>query len=217
MCSQYTLKTNSILLAAKYGVETNQDVEIQTRILPYKQAIVIRQQQQKLIFDHMNYSLVPAWSETPKVKFATHNARIETILEKPTWKKPFLSQRCLVPMSTFIESIYDNSWAGNLVHFYPKDGSLLTAAGVYDTWLDPETKKTTQSFAILTEQPPPFILEAGHDRCPIFLNDNAFKDWLNPNEKDPAVLLQILKEAKPNYEYEVSIDRPLKPGWEKRK
>lgn len=53
----------------------------------------------------MRYSLVPNWSKEAKVKFATHNARLESIDEKPTWKTVFSEQHCLVPLTDFIEPI----------------------------------------------------------------------------------------------------------------
>lgn len=42
----------------------------------------------ELRFERARWSLVPSWSKELKVKFATHNAKAEGILEKNTWRKP---------------------------------------------------------------------------------------------------------------------------------
>lgn len=216
MCSQYTLKTSAQELSSYYGILAVSEVEINSRVLPYTAAVVVREIQKKNQFEKMNYSLVPSWSKESKVKFATHNARIETILEKPTWKKPFVTKRCLVPISEFIESIYTEKWAGNLVRFSDVHGHFLTAAGIWDEWIDPQTKKTTHSFSIITDEPPEFVEKSGHDRCPVFLKKQAFSSWLDLENTDPIALIKILKTEKENVHLKVEIDRPLKAGWEKR-
>jgi putative SOS response-associated peptidase YedK len=54
------------------------------RIMPHKLApvIVVEGTQKKLKLT--NFSLIPSWSKERRVKFATHNARLETIAEMPT-------------------------------------------------------------------------------------------------------------------------------------
>lgn len=42
----------------------------------------------ELRFERERWSLVPPWSKGLKLKFATHNAKAEGILEKNTWRKP---------------------------------------------------------------------------------------------------------------------------------
>ncbi len=51
-------------------------------------------------------------------------------------------------------------------------------------------------FAIVTDDPPPEILLAGHDRCPVFLEEDALAQWLHPKGKSAKELLEIL-QAKP--------------------
>ena len=104
MCAQYTLNTRTQKLADTFGIKIDQDLDIQLRVLPYTPAVVVRKISEQMKFEKMSYSLVPSWSKEPRVKFASYNARLETILEKPTWKIPFISKRCLVPMSSFCRS-----------------------------------------------------------------------------------------------------------------
>lgn len=165
----------------------------------------------------MNFSLVPSWSKTPKVKFATHNARLDTILEKPTWRGPFVKKHCLVPITEFVESITEigKPLAGNMVRFRERSGDLIVAAGIYDEWVNNETGEVLESFAILTTEPPPFVFDVGHDRCPVFIKKEHYKDWLHYTG-DGKGALELLSSAHREITFEVEIDRPLKPGWEKR-
>ena len=200
-----------------YDIEVLQDHTLDLRVLPYVPAPVVVSLDQRRQFQKMNYSLVPSWSKDARVKFATHNARIETLSEKPTWKGPLRSQHCLVPITGFIESVYGKEFAGHLIEIADSEHPVLTAAGLWDCWTDPATGKTSHSFAIITEPPPPFIENVGHDRCPIFLKKEAFAAWLDPNPQDSARVIDFLKNNKKEINFKVKIDRPLKAGWEKRK
>ena len=168
----------------------------------------------------MNFSLVPHWSKTKKVKFATHNARIESILEKPTWRMPFVKKHCLVPISEFVESITEvgKKYAGHLVRIRERENALMVAAGIYDEWVDKESGEVIESFAILTTEPPPLITEIGHDRCPLFIQKKYYQDWLNYSGDGRGALdLLQLAQKHQSISFATEIDRALKPGWEKRK
>jgi putative SOS response-associated peptidase YedK len=79
-----------------------------------------------------------------------------------------------------------------------------------------ETGEVLESFAIITTDPPKFIHEIGHDRCPLFLKENAFSGWINSKEKDSEKLKDFLTLNQKIIEFSVEKDRALKPGWEKR-
>ena len=49
------------------------------------------------------WGLVPSWSKDTKIGYRMINARAETISEKPSYKNPFESQRCLVIADGFYE------------------------------------------------------------------------------------------------------------------
>ena len=217
MCAQYILNCWASELAQKYSVPIQEDSKVEFRALPYSPAIVVVENQTRQ-FQKMKFSLVPAWSEVPKLKFATHNARIETILQKPTWKQAILSQHCLIPMSEFVESVVENKYAGNMVKFSGTQGALLTAAGLWDRWTDPDTQEVLHSFTIITDEPSDFIRDVGHDRSPLFLKEEAFSNWLQPSKQAADTnWVEFLKHNRYHPELKVEIDRPLKAGWEKRK
>ena len=165
----------------------------------------------------MRFSLVPRWSTEPKVKFATHNARIESVTEKPAWRQPFQTQHCLVPMTAFYESVYEGPNAGHIVKFSHVEDQLLWAAGIFDFWEKPgSNEKGFFSFSILTREPSQFILDNGHDRTPIFIPGPLQTAWLSNINKNPGDIVRDLLAETYHPELKVEIERPLKPGWEKK-
>lgn len=219
MCSRYHVKIQEKDLEELQGIAAPNDIStLNGDFLPHRKApVIVRGKDKELKFFPMNFSLIPSWSKDPKVKFATHNARIETVTEKPTWRKPFYSQHCLIPMTGFYESVYEGPLAGNIIEFSKSDQKLLFAAGVWDHWIDPQKKiPNIISFAILTTTPTDFIQHYGHDRSPLFLDFEHGKKWLQEvgNEK---LQLDFLNHSLIRPELSVKIERPLKAGWEKRK
>lgn len=216
MCSQYTLKTKGLELKRIGYFDESDDLEINDRYLPYRFAPIVVRRDGKSVVEKMNFSLVPNWSKEPKVKFATHNARIETILEKPTWKNPFKKNHCLVPISTFYEPSYEGPLAGNILGFSDSEEKLLLAAGIYDSWLNKETGQVLESFSILTTEPTPQIINHGHDRSPIFLNHDNAMVWLEMDE-NPNEQREFLLAAHQVNIFKIVVDRPMKSGWDQRK
>ena len=51
-----------------------------------------------------------------------------------------------------------------------------------------------EGFAIVTDDPIPDVMRAGHDRTPAFLTEADIKEWLNFSSKKPKELLELLKQ-----------------------
>ncbi len=219
MCARFTIKIDTAQLKLTYKIQFPEHLQfLDFDLLPGSVAPVVVLQNDVHKLTPMKFSLVPSWSDEPKVKFATHNARIESIGEKPTWKIPFQSQHCLVPITTFCESVYEGPLAGNIISFSEINNNLLWAAGIFDYWEDIiDPKKSFFSFSILTREPSPFILEHGHDRTPIFLKDDFAFEWLKLIKKEESIIKNELLKQAYHPELKVEIARPLKAGWENRK
>lgn len=205
----------------QFGVPAEYRIDIEeyydVLIVPQRNAPILRRGSDGVAVSAMRFALLPSWSKESKVKFATHNARLETIEEKPTWRTVFVKRHCLVPMTDFIEPIYDGEYAGNMVSFSEKAGALIFAAGVWDEWVNKETGEVIQSFSIITHEPPPFVAGIGHDRCPVFLGQEAAQEWLSNEGAPGGELKDFLLGSRHIPDLQVEIHRPLKPGWEKRK
>lgn len=221
MCAQFALKIEANQFSLKHKIKiSDQLTSIDARFLPYTNAPVIVKSGEEFKLTPMRFSLVPSWSSEPKVKFATHNARIESITDKPTWRVPFHSQHCLVPLTSFFESAYEGPEAGHIIRFSEQHDHLLFAAGIFDFWKSPQqdasAEKSFFSFSILTREPSQFILDHGHDRTPIFLKEETAFDWLSLINKDDSFIKKELLAHAYHPQLKVDIDRPLKAGWQKK-
>lgn len=223
MCSQFE-SVISIANLAKYTnsvyVDSLDNIEgFASHIYPHIKAPVIIKENNvnKIVF--MTYSLVPYWSKSSNLKFATYNARLdregknnmrELIYNLPTWKKPFEKQHCIVPLAAFYESCHQGSHAGYIVKFAPNNPEqILFAARIWDKWTDLSTGEIVYSFAIITDEPELFIIEVGHDRQPVFLNLSNTSIWLN-NDLTSTENYNFLKNNQERINYLVSDYRKLK-------
>jgi putative SOS response-associated peptidase YedK len=126
----------------------------------------------------MHWGLIPIWAKGNKrFAFSTINARAETLLEKPMWKKLVDTKRCLVPATGFYE------WkkiGTDKQPFYIKlkDESVFAMAGLYEEWTEQESGEIVMSFSIVTTAPNKSMREI-HDRMPVILDKTEEKEWLN--------------------------------------
>lgn len=226
MCSQYEITAKPIEIMRcwtdKEWLNPTLDLFSST-IYPFQNGLVITtaMRDDLLKLSLMNYSLIPHWSKNSRPKFTSYNARLdrysnttpsqlEKIYQAPTWTLPFQRQRCIVPLNSFIESCHMGSHNGNLVKFSNHDNSLILAAGLYDRWLNPQTKQVIESFAIITDEPTQFLLDIGHDRQPLFLTPEDCLLWLDYDKLPAIKAYDFLKQKQTKLDYKVEIVRPLK-------
>lgn len=156
----------------------------------------------------LTWGLVPSWATDPKIGSRMINARAETLLDKPAYRKAALTRRCLVPADGWYE--WQASPAAKDAKGRPRkqpffahlaDGGRLAFAGVYEFWRDPAIRdgdplawRTT--FAIVTT-----VAEAGldriHDRMPVVLPASRWDDWLDPRVDAPGRVRDLLSAIDP--------------------
>ena len=213
MCAQFELEKSMFTEKMKKLNLDIIDFNLNQRVLPHTKSPVLIKNENTISLKAMNFSLIPWWSKDKKPKFSTHNARLETIKEKPTWKNIFGKKHCLVPMTSFIEPIYTGEYAGHMIKFILNECIFVPA--LFDTWSDKGTGEVIESFAVLTSVPVPFVEQYGHDRSPVFLNQEKVFKWLDVAFKNDEFFYDILKQ-KYIPEFSIDIERKLKKGWEKR-
>jgi putative SOS response-associated peptidase YedK len=148
-----------------------------------------------------SWGLIPSWAKDASRASNAINARVESISEKPTFKSAFKSRRCLIPVTGYYE------WATELGKYKPKqpfyishkNKSSLAIAGLYENWINPESKQSVQSAAIITREAVG-ILAPIHHRMPVILPKDLWPTWLSsksllPNEIDDYLNMIDIKEA----------------------
>ena len=197
-------------LAKLYGAEVKKEFEWKPHIFPRYLAPVIIQRKGQLEVVPMHYGLIPSFERNEKPKMVFHNARSETLKEKASFKKAYLEQRCLIPLDSFYEFVDGkeiNPKTGNpkkqLIQFSPVHTPPLTAAGIWCLWKNPVSGEITANFSMITRDPPPFIEQNGHDRCPLFLKPEHWNEWLDPSLHSYEALDSYLANQRAEVNWEV--------------
>jgi len=136
----------------------------------------------------MRWGMVAPWANSFDSKFATFNARIETVEEKATFQNAWLkSQRCVIPMAGYFEWKSDNG-IKQPYYIQGKDQGCLAVAGLYEQWGDGQLSCTILTTSSQGD------LEKIHGRMPILLTPTQVKDWIygDVNKRD------VLKLISPN-------------------
>ena len=161
------------------------------------------------------WSLTPYWSEAATPKYATFNARAETLATSRTFREPFRRRRCVVPVSGYYEwrkqaqpGLFEDggraarSLAGSLAgsvkggvqpYFVrPRRGALLLA-GVWDRWR--RGRAAVDSFAVVTTAASDQLAFL-HPRQPLSLAPQDARVWLRA-ERDSGELARLLAPRLP--------------------
>ncbi len=156
------------------------------------------QQVPVLLTDHelqlMKWGLAPSWAKDESVGHKMINARSEGIAEKPSFKRPLRTQRCLLPASAFFEwqgSQGATKGAKTKYRIGRKDGEMFGLAGLYDVWKSPGGYELT-TCAIITCQPNA-VLAPIHNRMPVILLPEDEDAWLDPDMTEVERITEYLR------------------------
>lgn len=126
----------------------------------------------------VRWGLIPPWwkkelNELPR----SINARSETVKSKPFFRGAYTYRRCLIPVSGFYE------WQGSISPKQPyyisaAEQPLLTFAGIYEYWIEPQSGSEVMSASILTTEANRFMRSI-HKRMPVILQRKDFGEWLH--------------------------------------
>ena len=113
-------------------------------------------------------------------KFATFNARIESLHEKPMFRQAFQSQRCVIPIAGFWEWP-TSAGVKTKVRITRKDNRPLLVAGL---WSHTETSDGLLESCTIVTRPPTSDLTHVHDRMPALLLSRDLFRWLDAAPQD---------------------------------
>ncbi len=126
----------------------------------------------------MRWGLVPAWSKEPLTRYATFNARLEAVAEKPAFRSAWKAgRRCLIPAGGYYEW---KTHAGRKLPYFihRKDEGPVVFGGLWEHWHDAQTGESVLSCSILTKAATDGL--AGlHARMPVMLQREDADAWLH--------------------------------------
>jgi putative SOS response-associated peptidase YedK len=155
----------------------------------------------------LRWGLVPSWAKDPGIGNKLINARMETVAEKPSFRRAFASRRCLLPADGYFEwyptSEKTSSGKPRKQPFFirPTDGGSLAMAGLYEIWRDPtrdedDPERFRWTCTVITTQAEG-ALGHSHDRMPLTVGRERWHEWLDPRAATKDDLLALLEPAAP--------------------
>lgn len=152
----------------------------------------------------LRWGLVPSWAKDPKIGSRLINARVETVHEKPAFRRAFARRRCLLPADGFYEwtAIKDAATGKTRKQPYfihPADGQVMALAGLYEYWRNPEIKDDDDPAAwlmtctIITTEATDAAGRV-HPRMPLALTPDHYTAWLDPHHDDTGDLRALLTQ-----------------------
>ncbi len=205
MCGRFILAQKIEKLGERFNVNFSKDIDFEPgyNIAPGDWSPVIASNAPDQI-QLFRFGLTPFWAKKPMYLF---NARSEgdrnktndpdyngskDIINKPAFRKPIRSQRCLVPADAFIEGTTDEGLKKPYVIYLRNKIRPFAFAGIWDQWEDKQENKTILSFSIITTTANTLLKKLPHHRSPVILNRSDELRWLN-KDTPLSYITQMLK------------------------
>ena len=185
------------------------------RIFPGHYAPVIIQRDGRRVVIPMRYQCRPAGRPAFfDAKYpGTYNARRDNL--GGFWKEQFGHTHGVLVIDAFYENVdrhkvegralREGEAAQNMVlEFRPAPRQQMLVACLYSHWTGPGGEELW-SFAAITDEPPPEVAAAGHDRCIIPLKPAHLDEWLAPDARHLERLQALLDDReRPYYEHRLA-------------
>ncbi|MGW0549379.1 SOS response-associated peptidase [Streptomyces altiplanensis] len=223
MCGRYAASRSAEELAGLFDVqkwEPEETLAPDWNVAPTKEVHAVLERPVKDAGDErpvrqlrkLKWGLVPSWAKSPDGGARMINARAETVHEKPSFRRPFVSRRCILPADGYYEWVTGvderqleeqgkKKRPRKQPYFVtPADGSVMALAGLYEFWRDrtlpddhPQawwatcsvitTEAETSPLAVAPASGPGSLADI-HPRMPLMLTPDRWDAWLDPARRD---------------------------------
>ncbi|WP_416147967.1 SOS response-associated peptidase [Salipaludibacillus sp. HK11] len=191
MCGRFTITTTKGLID-RFEIMKDfvpEQMETSFNIAPSQPILSVIHDGERRRLGHLRWGLIPPWAKDEKIGFKLMNARAESLAEKPSFKKAFQKQRCLIIADGFYE------WKKISGEKHPfritlKSGEYFAFAGLWEKWNPPSGEPVFTCTIITTEANA--MIEEIHHRMPVILRQEDEASWLDPNQKETSQLQHLL-------------------------
>jgi len=191
MCGRFALYSSLDEIKEVFSVQqVEMDLGPSYNVAPTQKVAVVVHKDGVVHLRPMVWGLIPAWAKDASIGSRMINARSETLGQKPSFRRPLSSQRCLIVADGFFE--WQKSEQGRIPMFIRlKSRRPLGFAGLYDVWTSPSGEKITSCTIITTDANE--LVRPIHDRMPVILPRPDYATWLDPAPQSAARLLPLLR------------------------
>lgn len=185
------------------------------RIFPGHYAPVLVMENGERVIKPMRYQCRPAGKPAfyDRKYPGTYNARRDNL--GGFWKQLFGYSHGIMVINAFYENVAASRLEGRtlvdgekdsnvVLEFKPKPSIDMLVACLWSRWQG-EDETDLLSFAAITDEPPPEIAAAGHDRCIIPIKQENLGAWLAPAPDDLPAQYAILDDReRPYFEHRLA-------------
>lgn len=221
MCGRYAASRDKATLVTEFQVSAapDRDLAADYNVAPTKEVYAVADRapgsggdvRRELAI--VKWGLVPSWAKDPAIGSRMINARVETLTEKPAYRRAASRRRCLLPADGYYEW-YEPTEPDAPVgrggkplkqpfYIHPADGSVLAMAGLYEFWRNPELERDDPAawlwtVTIITTSATDELGRI-HDRMPMCVRPEQWGAWLDPEQTDSARAVGLLTPAAPGW------------------
>ena len=205
MCGRYAQSLGADEIVHSFSLDgstLDKSLPLNWNIAPTNEIYIIKNESDSMILDSASWGVIAPWQKSLSDARASQshaiNARSESIHEKPTFRHAFRMSRCLIPATGYYE------WATALGIYPPKqpffisrkDGKQLAIAGIWSSWQS-EKGEVIDSAAIITREAVGELATI-HHRSPVFMPEERWQQWLDPQNRDIHSLLKLMQIPNPD-------------------
>ena len=192
MCGRYSLATpNPAEVRARFPVGESVEVRRRYNVAPGDDVLAVTADRDgRARGELLRWGLVPSWADSPDTGLKMINARVETVADRPAFRRAFERFRCLIVGDGFYEWRPVPGAPKQAYHITRAGAEPFAFAGLWSIWHG-EAGATLRTCTILTTAANPAIASL-HDRMPIILAPDAEAAWLDPSNH-PDQLADLLR------------------------
>ena len=197
MCGRYVI--TKPITKTKDLVKTNIKVDDKDNYNahPAQKLPIIKSYTNGKALENYEWGLFPSWAKEKKDFKPLINARLETLMEKISFKKLIQTSRCLIVADGYYEWQRENK-EKNPYYFTKADNGLMFFAGIYQN----------NQFCIITKEASGIVKNI-HHREPLIINDEQILNYLNIKKEGMNTLLSIKSPELKFHEVSKDVNKPI--------
>jgi putative SOS response-associated peptidase YedK len=185
MCGRFYIENDIEDIIASYGIKQVKNITpVKGEIFPGTNIPVVMKNKVRAL-DFIRWGF-----QVKGMNREVINARIETVSEKPTFRRALLNNRCIIPASAFFE--WETTEKSKVKYkIQVKGKQLFSMAGIYGLFID-QNNNEYLGVVILT-RPANKEMRKLHHRMPVIIDKEKEDKWLTGSEREILDMKETLE------------------------